>query len=303
VSVPDHAVPEVTLVVCTRDRAARLPDCLHALRALRPAIAWELILVDNGSSDDTARLLSVFAHESPVPVTVVHESIVGLANARNAGVRVARGDVIVFTDDDCYPEPDLLDRWAEVFADDSIGFAGGRVLLHDPDDAPVTVQTSTTPIAFAPRSFIAPGVVKGANMAFRRNALLADGGFDPALGPGSRFNFEDVDMAARVAAIGFAGAYAPAPTVRHHHGRRLEREVKALQRSYAHGSGAYYASLLLRWQSPRALASHLRGSWRATPARLLGWQLMGALQYLAYRVVHWRAQRPRPRIPPSDRGS
>jgi GT2 family glycosyltransferase len=296
VSAPERATPEVSLIVCTRDRAARLQDCLRALRALRPAVAWELILVDNGSSDDTARLLAEFAQESPTPVAVVREPSVGLANARNAAVRVARGAVIVFIDDDCYPEPDLLDRWAEQFEDDTIGFASGRVLLHDPADAPVTVQKSTAPIAIAARSFVAPGVVKGANMAFRRSALFAAGGFDPALGPGRPFNCEDVDMAARVSAIGFSGAYAPAPTVRHHHGRQLAREVNALQRSYAHGSGAYYASLLLRWQTPRALASHLRGSWRATPVRLLCWQLVGALQYLAYRALHWRAQRPLRRI-------
>jgi len=290
VSVGDDGAPRVTLVVCTRDRAAYLPTCLDALRTLRPTIAWELVLVDNGSVDETPRLLAAFGESAPFRVSLVRESRAGLANAHNAGVRIARGAVIAFIDDDCYPAPDLLDRWAQIFADESVGFAGGRVLLHDPDDAPVTIQTSTDRIAIAPRGFVAPGIVKGANMAFRRDALRAARGFDPALGPGGSFNCEDVDTAARVAELGYAGGYFPEPTVRHHHRRRLARDVETLRRSYAYGSGAYYASLLLRGRASRALASHLRGTWRAMSVRHALFQLAGALHYLAYRARHGRAR-------------
>ena len=90
--------PEVTLVVCTRNRARILPATLDALRTLRSARTWELVLVDNGSTDETPRILAEFARTAPFPVVLVHEPRPRLTNARNAGIAAARGDLIVFTE-------------------------------------------------------------------------------------------------------------------------------------------------------------------------------------------------------------
>jgi glycosyltransferase involved in cell wall biosynthesis len=282
--------PAVSLVVCTRDRAASLPACLDAIAAMRPALSWELVLVDNDSSDETPRVLADFAASAPFPVSLVRESRRGLASARNAGVRVARAPLLAFTDDDCYPASDYLDAWAAVFDDPAVSFGGGRVLLHDPDDYPITIRTDTEPTPVEPHGFIEPGLVQGANMAFRRDVVLALGGFDPALGPGGLFNFEDLDMASRAAAAGYAGGYFPGPVVRHHHRRRLMRDVEALQRSYDGGRGAYFASLLLRRQAPRALARHLRASLAYKTAGVVLRELKAAAHYVVYR-----ARRPRER--------
>lgn len=287
--------PEVTLVVCTRNRARNLPASLETLRKLRSARPWELILVDNGSMDETPRILAEFARTAPFPVVLIDEPRPRLTNARNAGVTAARGELVVFTDDDCYPSPDFLDQWLAVFEDPQIGFGGGRILLHDPDDHPISIRTAADPIPLPPHCFIEPGDVLGANMAYRRHVLFEVGGFDPALGPGSLFNFEDLDMSSRAAAAGYAGGYFPGPTVSHHHRRRTPRDVEALKRSYAQGRGAYFASLLLRLQAPRALASHLYHSTRRKAAPQILRELFAGALYLLYRLVRPR-ERPLAKI-------
>lgn len=299
------STPALTLIVCTRDRAQRLAPTLAALGAVRAACAWELVLVDNGSRDDTPAVLERFAAEAarapgvpgaPAAVVVVREDAPGLARARNAGVRAARAALLCFTDDDCYPAPDFVDRWAAVFEDPAVGYGGGRILLHDSADHPITTRPELELIPRAPRAYVWPGLVQGANMAFRRAVLEAAGGFDPAMGPGAPFNCEDVDAAARASALGAAGGYFPGPVVRHHHGRRAGPAVAALERSYAHGRGAYHLALLLRRgarrHAARAWAMLLwdgaRGRTRRVAARVAG-EVLGAAHYAAYRAARRRA--------------
>jgi len=277
--------PAISLLVCTRNRAAYLPACLAAISAMTPSVTWELVLIDNGSSDETPELLRTFAESAPFPVTIVREERRGLGAARNAGIAAARGGLVVFTDDDCYPAPDYLDRYADVFADPAVGYAAGRILLHDPDDYPITIRTETDPRPVAPRGFIEPGLVQGANMAFRRHVLLRLGGFDPALGPGGRFNFEDLDMSSRASLAGYAGGYFPGPVVAHHHRRRLASDIAALKRSYAEGRGAYFASLLTRGAPRRPLARHLWTALRWKSVTEIVLEVVAAVHYLAYRIV------------------
>jgi glycosyltransferase involved in cell wall biosynthesis len=255
---------------------------------LRSAKPWELVLVDNGSTDETPRILAEFANTAPFPVVLVHEPRARLTNARNAGVTAARSDLVVFTDDDCYPSPDFLDQWARVFEDPQIGFGGGRILLHDPEDYAISIRTAADPMPISPHGFIEPGDVQGANMAYRRHVLFELGGFDPALGPGSLFNFEDLDMFSRAAAAGYAGGYFPGPTVSHHHRRRTPRDVAALKRSYAQGRGAYFASVLLRLQAPRALAYHLYHTTRRKAAPQILREFFSGALYVMFRLVRPR---------------
>ena len=286
VHVDEARRPELSLVVSTRDRGEQLAACLDAVAGIRTAHHWELVVVDNGSRDGTSELLRDFARAAPMPVTLVHEPRPGLARARNAGVAAAGAPLLAFTDDDCYPEADLVDRWVEVFAEPVVGWGAGRILLHDPDDYPITISPDTGPRAIPAGTFVEPGVVQGANMAFRRAVLDAIGGFDPALGPGGVFNFEDLDVASRACAAGVAGGFFPGPTVRHHHRRRDPAEIRALRRSYDHGRGAYFASLLLRRGTRRLAASAWRAAlpWK-TRSELLG-EMVGAAHYVLYRAVN-----------------
>ena len=233
----------ISLIICTRNRAGPLGRCLDAVAKLRHSGNWELVVVDNGSTDATAQVIGSFAAAQPFPVHHVHQPVPGLSNARNAGLAAATGALILFTDDDCYVAPDILDATIAAFDDSRVGFASGRVRLFDPADAPVTVNESLVPLRFAARRFLPAGAVKGANLAFRRDVLDAIGAFDPLFGSGSLFPAEDADAAMRASLAGWDGVYDPAIVVWHHHGRKAA-DLAGLHRSYDIGRGAFHAKLL-----------------------------------------------------------
>jgi len=203
-------------------------------------------VVNNGSHDDTVSLLRDFAARAPFRVEVLHETRRGKSNALNTGVAAASAPIVAFTDDDCYVEPDFLAHVVSAFEGGDYGFIGGRVLLHDPCDAPVTIKEQTHGERFPAGTCLAPGAIHGANMAVRREAWQTVGGFDPLLGPGGRLVAEEVDLLTRISFAGWNGAYVPGPTVRHHHGRKPGPGLLEVTSRYTRGSGAYYIKGCLR---------------------------------------------------------
>jgi GT2 family glycosyltransferase len=236
----------ISLIVCTRNRTSSLDACLEHIGRLESPGEWELVIVDNGSSDGTANLLKGFAEQAPFRVVVVEEPRCGLGRARNAGIAAATGEILAFTDDDCYVSSDFLKQVLEVFKDQRIGYMGGRVLLYDPTDLPETIRTETKIRIIEAHSFIRAGELQGANMAVRKSLVAKIGAFDPELGAGSRFcSGEDADFQARASASGATGIYHPGPLVWHHHGRKPGKCYEKLMRGYHYGRGAYYAKFIL----------------------------------------------------------
>jgi glycosyltransferase involved in cell wall biosynthesis len=279
----------ISLVICTRNRAQQLKTCLAYIAALNTSIPWELIVVDNGSSDSTPQALREFGRSASFPLIVLNEPLPGLGRARNLGWRAARGEIIAFTDDDCYVLPDFLDRVLEAFADPKMGYCGGRVNLYDSSDYPITINESAVPEFFPPNNYFATGVIHGANMMFRRAALVDIGGFDNCFGAGARFlSGEDSDACTRASLAGWWGAYAPGPTVLHAHGRKAA-DVVILRRNYDIGDGAYAAKFILRrhtrWLFARRWGAYLAMTWRRSGGRreCLS-QIEGAVRYCFYKV-------------------
>lgn len=234
--------PDLSLVICTRNRAMQLRRCLEVLRQQDYSpYRWELVLVNNGSSDDTDFVIRADAMGLPVSVVIVDEPRIGQSRARNAGVRAAKAPLIAFTDDDCYVAKDYVARMVHAFERQDVDYVGGRIELHDPTDAPETIQTRPYRKEFDPGLVLMPGELHGANMAFRRQVWETIGGFDPDLGPGTPFVCDDVDFLTRASLAGFEGLYDPMPLVWHHHGRKPGRDVDLLHKVYASGRGAYYA--------------------------------------------------------------
>lgn len=289
----------LSLIICTRNRAKQLEACLKHVRGLEaPPGGWQAVIVDNGSTDTTPDVIRAFARSAPCDVTHVYEGLRGLSRAKNAGIAHASGDVCAFTDDDCYVRPDFLTQICVALEASRAGYVGGRVILHDPTDAPVTIKESTSVQPLLPRCFLPVGVIHGANMAVRRQVLQDIGGFDPLLGAGSPLHSaEDIEFLARACWAGWSGIYDPRPTVAHHHGRKSGPDVDRLRKGYEYGSGAYYLKGTL---NPESRIIYLR-EWywsmrhavaRRAPGSALR-QLIGAGRYLALRL---RSRQPIPRF-------
>jgi GT2 family glycosyltransferase len=269
----------ISLIVCTRNRCSSLRACLDYLRRLQSPGDWELIIVDNASTDRTGDLLKTFVENIPFGVRLVFEAKPGLGRARNAGVAEASGEIIAFTDDDCYVSSDFLIRILEVFRDAKIGFMGGRILLYDETDVPQTIRPETEVALIPPQSFVRPGQLQGANMAARRSLVTEVGGFDPDFGAGSTFrSCEETDFQARASQAGATGIYHPGPLVWHHHGRKRGEDYKKLMNAYYYGCGAYYAKFIL---NPQTRAQFLKNWYWSARNRLRDHEPLAILKELA----------------------
>jgi glycosyltransferase involved in cell wall biosynthesis len=278
---------DLSLIICTRNRARQLARMLESVAALSSRYRWEVLVVDNGSTDETAEVIKA-ADDCGGRLRYVLVERVGLGAARDAAWREARGRLIAFTDDDCYLDPRFVDAVCEVFEEHpEVGCVGGRIMLFDPEDARVTIDEREEPAELAPYRFVDAGVLQGANLSFRRAVLEKIGGVDPELGAGTPFPCEDIDAVAATLWAGYRIRFDPRPVVHHHHGRRGS-DVDRLFVGYDRGRGAYYAKYLLRSDTRMA---YLRG-WGGRIARRhrdraalrrLSRELAAAGQYIARR--------------------
>jgi glycosyltransferase involved in cell wall biosynthesis len=278
---------DISLIICTRNRCRKLVRQLEFVRRITFERCWEIIIVDNGSTDETANVVREFSRTASAPVSFAVETRPGKSNALNTALGIAEGEIVVFTDDDCYPAQDFLSQVWSAFRDPSVGYITGRIMLHDPTDAPETINESTTPRTFPGRHYLYPGTVMGANMAFRRHVLIDIGGFDPLFGPGAPFrSTEDLDVGSRACARGWIGRYHPEVIVRHHHERKAW-DVARLAKSYSIGTGAYYMKLLLNgreflWFVRGVYGLRERVGWYGGTLfwQTIFWEFVGASRYL-----------------------
>lgn len=205
--------PKVSVVVCAYNAADTITDCVRSLSALTYP-NYEVIVVNDGSKDGTAALVA----EHPW-VRLISIANGGLSAARNLGLREATGTIVAYTDADVRVDPDWLTHLVQPFVRSDVVASGGPNLV--PPDDPFMAQCVA----------LAPGApthvllddrtaehVPGCNMAFRRDALLAIGGFNPIyLRAG-----DDVDACWRLQARGGRIGFAPAALVWHHHRSRVQ---------------------------------------------------------------------------------
>jgi len=222
------APPRITVAICTRNRAAQLSRVLDTARRMRvPAgLSWELLIVDNGSTDATAETARSFA--PALPVRCVVETTPGLSNARNRAVAEARGDYICWTDDDVEIDEGWLAAYAEAFDrhPDAV-FFGGVIepkLLGDPpawmgraraELGPLLAERDFGPDP-VPLSLVGNRMPFGANFAVRTREQRAHR-YDPRLGraPGQARLGEETLVMEAMAQAGGTGWWVPGARVRH----------------------------------------------------------------------------------------
>lgn len=222
---------DVSVVICTRNRARQLAEVLESAAAMQvpEGLQWEFLLVDNGSTDDTATVAMGFADR--LPMRVVRESTPGLSNARNCAVREARGRYICWTDDDVVIDAAWLSAYVQAFrAFPDAAIFGGKVVPvlaggQTPDwferaklDNPLRHllahrDLGEVPIELSFQDGLTP---YGANYAVRtaeqRQAL-----YDPQLGvsPSHKMLGEETDAMYRMFSAGATGRWVPGSRVNH----------------------------------------------------------------------------------------
>jgi GT2 family glycosyltransferase len=231
----------LSVCVCTSNRADDLRLALESLARLRipGGRCVELIVVDNASTDATPDVLSAAAARFPFPLSILYEPIKGLGAARNCALRHARGAVIAWTDDDCVPAEDWIERILAHFDEDpTLEILTGRVELYDPSHYPITINTSLEPAQFD-ESSACEGRVLGCNMAFRRRLIERVGMFDPRFGAGAPLKAsEETEFEFRALRAGCRIAYAPNALLYHNHKRTTYAQMIRLIRNYIYGNGA-----------------------------------------------------------------
>jgi glycosyltransferase involved in cell wall biosynthesis len=242
---------EVTIIVPVYNGATTIVACVSSLLAVHYVRArFEVIVVDNGSTDGTRDLLRAFGDN----IRVLTVATRGASAARNCGIREARSPLIAFTDADCVVEPDWLCALVMPLVDPHVGVAGGRILsrvggnriekfgerIHDHRRA-IEVE--------------APPYVISMNWASRRELLLETGLFDEALLRG-----QDVDLAWRILQSGHRLVYVSNAIMRHHN----ERTIRGLvHEGYIHGRHGVRVSA-----KHARLWPHVRPRWKAGLALL-----------------------------------
>ena len=217
-----------SVIVRTYNRASYLSICLDALAAqTADRTTFEIIVVDNNSTDDTQDVVQGFARSHPtLRVRYVLETRRGTSYANNCGVLAASGEILCFTDDDAAPSPGWLKALIETFADADVGCAGGPIELdYQGQERPPWFQGSLQGLLSGrklpydeptPLSSITEFPF-GCNMAFRRSVFADLGLFRTDLGPsgGRRLVGEETEMIERVHSAGWNIMYLPDASVRH----------------------------------------------------------------------------------------
>jgi GT2 family glycosyltransferase len=200
-------MPSYSVIVCTRNGRARIGSCLKAVEKLAGG-PHETLVVDDGSDDGTADLV---AEQFPW-VKLLRLDPCGLSASRNAAAAMATGEILAFTDDDCEPDAEWLQRLGRVFADGRFAAAGGPNLPPRPRNIHEAVICAATG---APSHVMLDDEeaehLPGCNLAVTKAAFDAIGGFD------ARFHTagDDVDFCWRLRGGGYRLGFAPGAFVWH----------------------------------------------------------------------------------------
>jgi GT2 family glycosyltransferase len=240
----DRDWPRVSVVVCAYNAERTIGECLDALAGLDYP-DYDVIVVDDGSTDATADIAA------ERDVRLLREPNRGLSSARNTGLAACTGSIVAYIDSDAYPDPQWLRYLAASFLDSSHAGIGG------PNIAPTDTARVAQCVARAPGgpmhvllSDLEAEHIPGCNMAFRREALTAVGGFDPCFTTAG----DDVDVCWRIRERGETLGFSPAAMVWHH--RR--DSVRAYWRQQS-GYGRAEAQLERKWPEKYNAAGHI--SW------------------------------------------
>jgi len=257
--------PLISVVVCSYNGSGTIEETLRELCA-NPYPSKQIIVINDGSTDAVPEIAARY----PVELTSTENR--GLSAARTLGMDQSRGEIIVYIDDDAYPDEHWLFFLAHAFATQDVGAVGGPNIgpPEDGDIAECVANAPGGPIHVLVSDQVAEHI-PGCNMAYRADALRKIGGFDPQF----RVAGDDVDCCWRLMDSGETIGFHPAAMVWHHRRPSISRYLKQ-QRGYARAE----ALLEVKWPDKYNSTGHL--SWHG---RLYGRGLM-EIPFLKSRIYH-----------------
>ena len=261
----------ISVLIPAKDAAETIEKCLRSVFSQRYVGAdIDVIVIDDGSIDRTGEIAKRCG------ARVIRQDHSGPAVARNAGAKIAWGDVLVFTDADCVPDLEWLHNLLQPFVDPLVVGTKGTYQTHQSSIVPRFVQQE---YGFKYQRMARQKTIDFIDTysaAYRREVFQDNGGFDSAFAVPS---VEDQEFSFRLARKGYRMAFAPRAVVYHQHDRDI-REY--LQRKFGIG---YWKAFMLRWLPEKAFGdSH-------TPPSLI-WQILFLAIFLltsVFVLVFWRA--------------
>jgi len=264
---------DISVLICTFNRADNLRLTLERLAGVQaPAeVDWELVVVDNNSRDHTPAVCRDFA--AILPIRHVEERRQGLSVARNRGIKESRGGIIVYTDDDVNVEPGWISAlWRASQVHPEAGFFGGKVVPLWPETPPPWIveysrgmlcgMTMDFNLGDEERYVEGNDIFFGANMAYRREAILKVGPFREDLGVNgtSLISHDESEYMWRLLKAGYRGLYVPEMVV--HHRNTPERMTERYMLRLFSACGATHVRLGMIAPSAVELFNAPRYLWR-----------------------------------------
>ena len=283
-----RSLPSVSVVIGVYNGAEMIGKCLESLLDQNyPSHLFDIIVVENGSTDDTVEVVRRY------PVRLYQNPTRGLAAARNYGLKHSEAEIIATTDADCVAHPDWLCELVSPYADPEVGGVGGYIgaYAHDKRSTVELFLEECAPLVnyiSGDHEFL-PHLL-GANASYRRRLLLEIGGYNERL-----ITAEDVDLSWRIQLETRTRlAYAEQAIIYHHH-RTTEQGLARLYQHY--GFGEILLDTLYREYDgyPRDLnfqCWRILGQMAALPRYMLS-ALVRRLRLMRGRISPYEAEVPR----------
>jgi GT2 family glycosyltransferase len=218
---------KASIILCTYNRAKLLEVALESLLqlAVLRELEWEVLVVDNNSSDSTKDVTKSFSDKDPQRFRYIFEGRQGKSFALNRGVKEAKGEIVVFTDDDVTVDSHWLSRLLDTIETFSCAGVGGRIVpvwnIPKPDwlemDGPYRLMNAVVSFDLGEQPCPIETAALGANFAFKKEMFQKYGEFRADLGPtvGSEIRGEDSEFCRRLIKAGERLIYAPGAIVYH----------------------------------------------------------------------------------------
>jgi glycosyltransferase involved in cell wall biosynthesis len=242
----------LTVFLATRNGSGTLPGVLESFTRLHvPPSGWKLVVVDNGSTDQTCEIVASF--RASLPVTYVFEGRIGKNVALNTGLKHLEGDLAVFTDDDAFPSPDwVIQLQAAADAHQSYSMFGGVILPRWEETPPYWVRWVNAQTVFAlsdPRVMEGPTEpwrLFGPNMAIRAEVFKGGTRFDTSIGPrGSNYAMgSETELVMRLGRQGHKAWHVQGAVVEHFIRSHQMDKSWVLGRAIRFGRGMFRMSVM-----------------------------------------------------------